>query len=76
MVDLLSSENIDDSLVGALNTITKMSTIGAGWTANVIATKFVQWFIGIMPKSSVFDVNTVQKIKEWQKKEGIWSDPN
>ena len=76
VVDLPSSENIDDSLVGALNTITKMPTIGAGWTTNVIATKFVQWFIGIMPKSGIFDVNTVQKIKEWQKKEGIWGDPD
>ncbi|WML33224.1 hypothetical protein [Clostridium sp. OS1-26] len=36
----------------------------------------MQWFIGITPKSGVFDSNTIQKVKEWQKKEGIWSDPD
>lgn len=76
VVDLPSSENIDNSLVDALNAITKMYIIGAGWAANVIATKFIQWFIGITPKNGVFDANTVQKVKEWQKKEGIWGDPD
>lgn len=76
VVGLPDSEDIDSQLIDALNAITKMPTIGAGWTANVVATKFIQWFIGINPKSGVFDPNTVQKVKEWQKKEEIWGDPD
>ena len=76
IVDLPSSENIDDSLISALNSITKMPVIGAGWTANAIATKFIQWFIGISSKTGVFDANTIQKVKVWQKKEGIWGNPD
>lgn len=75
-VGLPDSENIDSQLTDALNVITKMPTIGAGWTANVVATRFIQWFIGINPKSGAFDPNTVQKVKEWQKKEGIWGNPD
>ncbi len=73
VVELPSSENIDDVLVNALNAITKMPTIGSGWGNNPIPTKFIQWFIGISPKSGVFDANTVQKVKAWQVKAGIWS---
>lgn len=76
VVDLPSSENIDDSLVSALNSITQKPTIGAGWTANTIATKFIQWFIGISPKNGVFDTNTTQKVKDWQFKNKIWANPD
>lgn len=76
VVDLPNGENIDSNLVNALNAITRKPTIGAGWPANIIATKFIQWFIGISPKSGVFDTNTVQKVKEWQKREGIWGNPD
>lgn len=73
IVDLPSGESIDTSLVSALNSITSKPTIGAGWTINIIATKFIQWFIGISPKSGVFDNNTVEKVKQWQVTAGIWS---
>ncbi|WML33232.1 N-acetylmuramoyl-L-alanine amidase [Clostridium sp. OS1-26] len=76
VVGLPDSENIDSQLTDALNVVIKMPTIGAGWIANIVATRFIQWFIGITPKSGVFDPNTVQKVKEWQKKEGIWGNPD
>lgn len=73
VVDLPSGKDIDASLVSALNIIIQMPTIGLGWPASGIATKFVQWFIGIASKNGVFDVNTSRKVKEWQVKAGIWS---
>ncbi|WML33795.1 peptidoglycan-binding protein [Clostridium sp. OS1-26] len=76
VIGVPDSENIDSQLIDALNAITKMPTIGEGWSANVVATRFIQWFIGINPNNGVFNPNTVQKVKEWQKREGIWSDPD
>lgn len=73
IVDLSSSENIDDGLVNALNAITKKPTIGAGWSSNPIATKFIKWYIGIAPKNELWDISTIQKVKEWQVKARIWS---
>jgi len=72
IVDLPGDSTIDDILISALNSITKKPTIGAGWTPNIIATKFIQWYIGI-PKTGTFDANTVLKVKTWQVKAGIWS---
>ncbi|WML35330.1 N-acetylmuramoyl-L-alanine amidase [Clostridium sp. OS1-26] len=76
VVGLPDGENIDSQLIDALNAITKMTTIGVGWSANIVATRFIQWFIGINSKNGVFDANTTAKVKEWQKKEGIWGDPD
>lgn len=76
IIDQQFSGNISDTLINALNSITKMPTIGPGWTSNIIATKFIQWFIGISPKNGTFDANTTQKVKAWQKAEHIWSDPD
>lgn len=76
IVDLPNSEDIDNSLVSALNVITQKPTIGAGWIVNSIATKFIQWFIGINPKNGIFDTNTIQKVKDWQLKNKIWANPD
>ncbi len=73
IVDLSGATVIDDALVNALNIITKKPTIGEGWSPIPIATKFIQWYIGISPKSGIFDKNTVEKVKAWQVKAGIWS---
>ncbi|AWI03856.1 N-acetylmuramoyl-L-alanine amidase [Clostridium drakei] len=73
IVDLPGGNSIDDTLVNALNTIIKKPTIGAGWPFNPILIKFVKWYIGIAPKDELWDSNTVQKVKEWQVKAGIWS---
>ncbi|AKN29322.1 cell wall hydrolase [Clostridium carboxidivorans P7] len=73
IVDLPSGNSIDDALVNALNTIVNKPTIGAGWPSNPIPTKFIKWYIGITPKNELWDSNTVQKVKEWQVKAGIWS---
>lgn len=73
IVDLPSGNSIDDALVNALNIIVNKPTIGAGWPSNPIPTKFIKWYIGITPKNELWDSNTVQKVKEWQVKAGIWS---
>ncbi len=73
IVDLSGATAIDDALVNALNIITKKPTIGVGWSPIPAATKFIQWYIGISPKTGVFDTNTVEKVKAWQVKAGIWS---
>lgn len=73
IVDLPSGNSIDDALVNALNKIVNKPTIGAGWPSNPIPTKFIKWYIGITPKNELWDSNTVQKVKEWQVKAGIWS---
>ncbi|WPC43080.1 hypothetical protein [Clostridium sp. JS66] len=48
-------------------------TIGAGWASNPTATKFIKWYIGITPKNELWDIDTVEKVKIWQVKAGIWS---
>ncbi|NMM61298.1 N-acetylmuramoyl-L-alanine amidase [Clostridium sp. P21] len=73
VVDLPGGNNIDDALVNALNTIIKKPTIGAGWPSNPLATKFTKWYIGITPKNELWDANTVESVKAWQVKAGIWS---
>lgn len=75
IVGLPNSENIDSQLINALNAITQKPTIGKGWTSNPAATKFIQWWIGC-PKTGVFDDVTVQKVKEWQKKAGVYWEPD
>jgi N-acetylmuramoyl-L-alanine amidase len=75
IVGLPDGENIDSKLTDALNAITKMPTIGKGWPSNPIATKFVQWWIGVS-KTGVFDDTTVQKVKEWQKSSKVYSNPD
>ncbi|MTK11091.1 MAG: cell wall hydrolase [Clostridiaceae bacterium] len=75
IVGLPDGENIDSQLTDALNAITKMPTIGKGWPSNPIATKFVQWWIGVS-KTGVFDDTIVQKVKEWQKSAKVYSNPD
>ncbi|WML35656.1 N-acetylmuramoyl-L-alanine amidase [Clostridium sp. OS1-26] len=72
VVDLPNGENIDDSLVNSLNAITKMPTIGSDWPANVVATKFIQWYLGLS-KTGVVDSKMTQAMKNWQVRTGIWS---
>lgn len=74
-VDLPVSDAIDPQLIDALNFIVKKYTIGYGWPTNTIATKFIQWWLGIS-KSGVFDNITVQKVKEWQLKNKVWGNPD
>jgi peptidoglycan hydrolase-like protein with peptidoglycan-binding domain len=73
IVDLPSNSNIDDALISALNVVTKKPTIGSGWNSNLVATKFLKWYIGITPKNELWDANTIEKVKAWQIKVGIWS---
>ncbi|WML35926.1 N-acetylmuramoyl-L-alanine amidase [Clostridium sp. OS1-26] len=75
IVGLPDGDNIDSQLTDALNAITKMPTIGKGWSDNPIATKFIQWWVGAS-KTGVFDDTTVQKIKAWQKAIKVYSDPD
>ncbi|AKA70053.1 N-acetylmuramoyl-L-alanine amidase [Clostridium scatologenes] len=73
IVDLPSGNSIDNALVNALNIIISKPTIGVGWPFNPILIKFIKWYIGIAPKNELWDSNTVEKVKEWQVKAGIWS---
>lgn len=75
IIGLPDTENIDSQLVNALNAITKKPIIGKGWPSNPIATKFVQWWIGVS-KTGVFDDATVQKVKDWQKSAKVYSNPD
>lgn len=73
IVDLPGAAVVDDSLITALNAITKRPTIGYGWPPVPVATKFIKWFIGILPKNDQWDANVTQLVKNWQVKAGIWS---
>lgn len=72
IVGLPDSENIENSLVSALNSITKKPTIGEGWNSPVVAVKFIQWYLGLT-KTGIVDPKMTQAIKDWQVKAGIWS---
>jgi hypothetical protein len=76
IVDLTVGKDIDSYLTTALNAIVKKPTIGYGWTANVYATKFIQWWLGITPKDGIFSTSMRDKVKVWQLKNKIWGNPD
>lgn len=75
IIGLTDNYELDNSVVSALNAVTKKPTIGKGWTDNPIATKFIQWWIGV-PKTGVFDDTTIDKVEKWQLSAKIWGAPD
>lgn len=75
IIGLTDSYELDNSVVSALNAVTKKPTIGKGWPDNPIATKFIQWWIGAT-RTGIFDDVTVDKVKKWQLAEKIWGNPD
>lgn len=75
IVGLSGGDNLDINLVVALNAIVKKPTIGKGWAVNLVATKFIQWWIG-MSRNGIFDDIMTQKVKEWQLNNKIWGNPD
>lgn len=75
IVALPSSYDVDSPLIDALNNITHKPVIGREWSPNPVATRYLQWWLGL-PRTGVFDLQTEQKAKEWQKAAGVYSDPD
>lgn len=73
IVGLPDKEIIDSQLVNALNTITQKPTLGKDWPRNVIAIKFIQWWLGMI-KTGVFDDSMKNRVRDWQIKAGVWSE--
>lgn len=75
IVGLTDNYELDNSVVSALNSITKKPNIGIAWPENPTATKFIQWWIGIT-KTGKWDVNMVSKVIIWQTQNKIWGNPD
>ncbi|WP_411680480.1 N-acetylmuramoyl-L-alanine amidase [Clostridium thailandense] len=75
IVGLPDGDTVDVQLTNALNNITKQIIIGKDWPRNPIATKFLQWWLGVS-KTGNFDDTTEKKVKEWQKSAKVYADPD